>query len=146
MAVPRDDSRPPRRRRHGRSLRVTAGAFPGALVPRERLAAEVDAATERLQARNRSLPAFTVELRDLPPPEVVAAAGPEDVASGHLLGTVDAAGAPQSTAMVVVLYARPLLLWADDAGALRTLVRQTLVAQLAEATGLDPDELDPDAR
>lgn len=146
MSARHDDSRPHRRRRHGRSLRVTDGAFPGAMVPRERLAAEVEAVSERLQTRNPTLPAFSVELRDLPPPDVVAAAGPEDVASGHLLGAVDATDAPGSTAVVVVLYARPLLLWADDPGALRTLVRQALVTQLAEATGIDPDELDPDAR
>ena len=38
---------------------------------------------------------------------------------------------------MVVLYARPLLLWADQPAALRTLVRQTLAAQVAEATGTD---------
>lgn len=125
---------------------MTDGAFPGAMVPREHLTAEVEAVSERLRARNPALPAFTVAVRDLPPPDVVTAAAPEEVAAGHLLGAVDAAGAPETTAVAVVLYARPLLLWADDPGALRTLVRQVLVTQLAEATDIDPDELDPDGR
>jgi predicted Zn-dependent protease with MMP-like domain len=79
---------------------------------------------------------------------VVARAGPDDVAAGALLGTHEWAGkaadARGAGALVVVLYARPMLLWADQPSALRTLVRQTLAAQVAEATGTDPDDLDPD--
>jgi hypothetical protein len=127
---------------------VAAGAFPGALVPRDRLGVEVDRAVDRLTARAPTLPPFTVEIRELPPPEVVAGAGPDDVAAGALLGSHEwadaAADAPDAGALVVVLYARPLLLWADQPSALRTLVRQTLAAQVAEATGTDPDDLDPD--
>jgi len=127
---------------------VTAGASPGALVPRDRLGVEVDRAVDRLTARAPTLPAFTVEIRELPPPEVVARAGPDDVAAGALLGTHEQArpedDARTTGTLVVVLYARPLLLWADQPAALRTLVRQTLAAQIADATGADLDDLDPD--
>lgn len=147
------DHRPPpqgfRRRRHGRSLRVTAGASSAALTPRDRLAVEVDRAVDRLTSRVPTLPAFTVEVRELPPPEVVARAGPDDVTGGALLGTHEwtrpAPGTPSTGTLVVVLYARPLLLWADQPAALRTLVGQTLAAQVADATGADLEDLDPGA-
>jgi predicted Zn-dependent protease with MMP-like domain len=128
---------------------VTAGASPEALVPRDRLDVEVDRAVDRLTARAPTLPPFTVEIRELPPAEVVDRSGADDVAAGVLLGTHEqastASGVPDAGTLVVVLYARPLLLWADQPAALRTLVRQTLAAQLADATGADPDDLDPES-
>lgn len=127
-------SRRARRSRHGRPLRVTDGDFPGGAAPSDRLLAEVDAAIERLQ--DASPPDYRVEIRELPPSDVVSAAGPSEVSGGSMLGTyrVDA------DSVVIVLYERPLLLWADDHVALRSLVDQVLVAQLAAATGFDPDD------
>lgn len=117
------------------------------LVLRDRLDVEVDRAVDRLTARAPTLPPFTVEIRELPPADVVARTRPDDVAAGALLGTHKwgrpDAHAPDAGTLVVVLYARPLLLWADQPAALRTLVRQTLAAQLADATGADLDDLDP---
>lgn len=112
-------------------------------MPRGRLADEVDSAIEWLTTHNPTLPELAVELRELPPPRVVDRTSAAAVAAGALLGAVESA---PGDGLTVVLHARPLLLWADDAAALRTLVRQTLVAQVAEATGRDPDELDPDVR
>jgi hypothetical protein len=143
VVVPDITARRARRNRHGRPLRAADGAFPGAAVPRQRLEAEVDSATEWLTTHNPTLPALTVELREVPPPRVVDRTSAAAVAAGALLGAVESA---PGSGLTVVLHVRPLLLWADDAAALRTLVRQALVAQVAEATGLDPDELYPDGR
>lgn len=65
--------------------------------------------------------------------------------SGDEVPLAAAVEATADTPGKVVVYRRPLELRAEDASMLRLLIRQTLVEQLAALTGLDVDQIDPDA-
>ncbi|MCZ3389946.1 MAG: metallopeptidase family protein [Actinomycetia bacterium] len=138
-----------RRHRHGRSLRVTGGVSPRSGVGLGRLAPVVDAAAIRLARltgaghSESAIPAFDITVAPLPPGDQIDQSEPSDVTGGALL-----AGHQTTSegAIVITLFARPLLLWADGTGvSLTSLVRQAMAEQLATAVGLDAQDLDPEA-
>jgi hypothetical protein len=130
-------------------LRVTAGRFPRATVGRDRLTPIAEAAAVRLTRLTgagrpeSAIPAFAVTVAELPPRELVEQCHPSEVADGALLArhrrTADGA-------LLITLFARPLLLWTDGTGtSLPRLVRQAMAEQLALAVGVQAGDLDPEA-
>ena len=137
-----------RRHRHGRSIRVTAGVFPRSAVGRDRVNPVAQAAAARLTRLTgagrpgSTIPAFEVDVAELPSRDQVARYGPSDVTSGALLSAHRTA---EDGALVITVFARPVLLWATGTGvSLPHLVRQALAEQLATAVGVEPGDLDPE--
>lgn len=138
-----------RKHRHGRGLRVTRGISPRSAVGLQRVTPVVDAAALRLArltgagALESAVPAFDVTVEPVPPRDRIDQSEPSDVAEGTLL-----AGhwtTPEGT-IIITLFARPLLLWADGTGtSLPRLVRQAIAEQLAIAVGVPAQDLDPEA-
>jgi hypothetical protein len=109
----------------------------------------VDAAAVRLARltsaghRDSAVPPFDVIVAPLPTSDQINQTEPVDVLDGALLARYQRTS---DGAIVITLFARPLLLWADSTGAsLPRLVRQAMVEQLAMAVGLEPRDLDPEA-
>ena len=105
-----------RRHRHGRGLRVTDGVFPRSAVGRHRVTPVVEAAAARLTRLTSAgrpgspVPAFEVDVAELPARDQVARCEPSDLADGALLA---ASHKPADGALVITVYARPMLLWTD---------------------------------
>jgi hypothetical protein len=138
-----------RRNRHGRDLRVTGGASPRSAVGLHRVAPVVDAAAIRLARltgagqAGSAIPAFDVIVVPMPTGDQIDQCEPSDIADGALLAQHERHA---EGVIVITLFARPLLLWADGTDAsLPRLVRQAMAEQLGAAIGQEPKDLDPEA-
>jgi hypothetical protein len=108
----------------------------------------VDAAAIRLArltgagGSDSAVPSFEVIVAPVPTSDQIDQTGLADVSDGALLARHRRTpGGP----VVITLFARPLLLWADGTGAsLPRLVQQAMAEQLAAAVGREAHDLDPE--
>ncbi|WP_370591784.1 metallopeptidase family protein [Quadrisphaera oryzae] len=128
-----------RRDRHGRGLRgpLMPPELPGTRTRAERFDDVVLDAVERLERRwAEPMAAIEFAVEDVPPGDSAAWERPE-VALGRFFP------ATRTQRARIVLYRRPLETRGTDEADLAALVHEVVVEQVAAATGMTPEQVDP---
>lgn len=132
-----------RRDRRGRGLRgpLLPATVPGVRSRSERFDDVLLAALAVLERRlDRALDRVEFAVEDVPP----SAPAPWE-SGGVALGRYFPADPVAGLTDRIVLYRRPIESRCEDTADLPVLIREVLVEQIAHLTGLEPDQIDPDA-